>query len=69
MLHMDRYVLELDDADVYRLPYLNSSDAGFCKSPFPHYNSIKNKISYGLYLLGLTHIKATLSIFSDKPTE
>ncbi|CAM6090904.1 unnamed protein product [Calypogeia fissa] len=23
------YVLEIDDADVYRLPYLNSSDAGF----------------------------------------
>lgn len=26
-----RYVLELDDADVYRLPYLDSSDPGFCK--------------------------------------
>lgn len=28
-----RYVLELDDADVYRLPYLDSSDPGFCKPP------------------------------------
>ena len=28
---VSRYVLDLNDADVYRLPYLDSSDPGFGK--------------------------------------
>jgi pimeloyl-ACP methyl ester carboxylesterase len=36
------YVLEIDDADVYRLPYLDSSDPGFCRLTylFPYFSPV-----------------------------